>query len=215
MNRTSLTAACLTGVVGIALTASNAHAVILEYEFSGTLDSVTSALAGDFSVGDAFTINYFVDTAAPLTGGTLTSGPGFADYAATSWSASVAGFSVSSADATITMLNDMPVDEYRIMPDAPFTLAGVPVGFSYVQSTAIFRDLAAVEFPDTQLVTDPSILVGLGIKQFSMAFFNPVLNANFTAFGEIDEARVTIIPAPFGASLGLIGIGAVAARRRR
>ncbi len=215
MNRTSLTVACLTGLAGISLTAPSADAIMLQYEFSGTLDSVTSALAGDFSVGDAFNITYFVETSTPLIGGTLTSGSGFAEYAATSWSATVGGFSVSSADATITILNDMPIDEYRITPDAPFTLSGVPAGFSYVQSTAIFRDLTALEFADTQLITDPAILIGLGIKQFSMAFFNPILNANFSSFGEIDEARVTVIPAPVGTSLGLIGIGTLAIRRRR
>jgi len=67
-----------------------AGAAFVQYDFTGTLNSVPTPVSGDFSVGDALHVSYVVDAAAALISGAVTNGPGFATCGTSSWSATAA-----------------------------------------------------------------------------------------------------------------------------
>ncbi|MCB9839082.1 MAG: PEP-CTERM sorting domain-containing protein [Phycisphaeraceae bacterium] len=214
MIRKSLVAGALVaGAVGLHASAPRADAVVLLFDFLGNLNNVPAALSGDFTPGDFFALSFVVDTNAPITGGSITSGPGFADYATSGFSSFCAGYSVSAPVGKIRITNDNIIDEYDAYPNSAVTTSGVPAGFSYLGTEVRFQDFSALTFPDTNLVTDTTVLMGMG-GQYVMTFFNPAQGITYQAFGSFTDITATLVEPEPGAA-ALLGIAAIGASRRR
>jgi|GEM_PF-7068879 len=215
MNRYPLLVAGFVGMVGLHLSTASAEAVLLQFDYTGTLNSVPAVLSGDFSIGDAFTYSYIVDTAAPLTGGAVTAAPGFADYAATTMNATAGGFSASAASVKVRITNDFTIDSYNAFHDSPVTTAGVPSGFTFSGVEVLFQDFSGAALPDTQLIVDPAILLGMPTRLFKLTFFQPGSQTTFQAFGAFNSITATVVPAPGAATVLFAAVFPMNRRRRK
>lgn len=209
-----LAGAIVAGSVGLHASAPRAEAVVLIFDFIGNLNSVPAPLSGDFTPGDFFALSFIVDTTAPITGGTITSGPGFADYATSGFSSFCAAYSVSAPVGKVRVTNDNIIDEYNAYPNSAVTTSGVPAGFDYLGTEVRFQDFSALTFPDTNLITDTSVLTAMG-GQYVMTFFHRDSGTVYQAFGRFTDISATLVePSPGSASVLLLG-GIAATRRRR
>lgn len=192
--------------------AGAAEGAFVQYDFTGTLNNIPTPLSGDFAVGDAFHVSYVVDTAAAPVSGSVTSGPGFAFYATSSWSATAGGFGASAPTGLINIVNDFSIDAYEAFHQGTAAASGTPIGFDFLGADVRFQDFSNAALADTQLVTDLNVLAGMN-GFFVLTFFQTSTQTSFQAFGAISGMSATVVPAP-GAGLAL-GLGALALRRRR
>lgn len=192
---------------------ASASAALMQFNFAGTLDVVPTELAGTFSVGQAFTVSYIFDTNAPVVGGAVTSGAGYADYDATSLAAAVGSWSASAANASIRVNNNYTIDEFVAYPVTGSAVAAPISGFSFVGMDVRYQDFSGIALVDTSLPDDPGDLAAMP-GRFVLTFFQLSNSTHYQPWGSIDSATVTAVPEPAALAL-LLTAAPLLLRRRR
>jgi hypothetical protein len=191
----------------------NAEAALIRYDVTGTLTRVDAPLANNFAVGQPFTLRYTVDTNAPATSGSLTTGPGSADYAASGWRAETTSFLISAPAGTIRVTNNSPGDEYQARPSVPVTTSPVPTGFRFSTVTLTYQDPTGAALGSTALPSSTSNLEDMANRFIELTFIEEATSTPRQVVGGVVTQVATPVPEP--GILSLLGIAANGALRRR
>jgi hypothetical protein len=203
------------GAVWGVLFAFTAESAVIRYDFSGTLTSVDAPLTSNFAVGQPFTLSYTFDTNATPTAGSVTPGPGFADYAASGWKAETTTFLVSAPAGTIRVTNNSPGDEYLARPAAPVTTSRVPTGFRFSDVDLAYRDASGAAFGSTALPGSSSSLEALANRLFTLTFIEDATSTPKRVVGSVGTLVAAPVPVPEPGILPLLSLAAIGMLRRR
>lgn len=211
-------------ILALTMWSGLAYAAPVTYYFGGTLNSVFSELAPHFSVGSPFSGSFTFDSNSPDSDpdplrGVYSPGPAF--------SANINGISFSATGSTAGSVQVDNISFYGSRFSANAAISG-PALNNYMASS-IFLDLIDVDV--TAFVNDALPLGGLNLGDFEATRFMLVLvqsssrdpllpdisrpTGSLSYISLTDPSNNASVPEPDSVLLVALGLGALAAGRRK
>ena len=212
---TMVLAGAVIGIVFLAGLPTMARADLITYNFSGTVDTVDSALSSIFSSGQTLTGSYTFDSTTSAVPGSTSAAAVY--YALTSVSFTVGSYTASSTATQEIQVENGATDTYTVVSRKSDGLNGADVaGLPLSLFTIRLDDSSGTVFSDALILPTGLVLSNFSSKLFFLDFGD--LTAPSVVSGTITElSQPAPVPLP-GAFLlfgsGLAGLSMLRLRRK-